>query len=45
MTRWEATPAERAAVLEKGGWPVTLTLVAVVLLLAALLGMAVDVLA
>lgn len=44
MNRWEPTWAERAAVLE-GGWPVTLTLVAVVLLLAALLGMAVDVLA
>ena len=42
MTRWEATPAERTAVLE-GGRLVTAALVATLLALCILVGMALDV--
>jgi hypothetical protein len=44
VNRWEATPAERAALLE-GGWLVTATLAGVLLALCMLVGMAVDVIA
>jgi hypothetical protein len=44
VNRWEATPAERAAVLE-GGRPVTATLAVLLLALCILVAMAVDVIA
>jgi hypothetical protein len=42
VTRWEATPAERAAMLE-GGRLTTAALVSILITLCILVGMALDV--